>query len=123
MDIFSTIDVLDRHLRAFRNYEGETLLADYASDAPFFCANGVAKRADRDQPFFEALVFRNAKSSRRRRVPSWCSCGALTRARRATRRTAVDAGHPEGVAASMTEHRQRETGLRRVLLLTRRTLR
>jgi hypothetical protein len=40
----------------------------------------------------------------------------------AARRATVDAGYLEVVATSMTEHRQRETGLHRVPLLTRRTL-
>jgi len=41
MDILYTSDVLDRHLRAFSDYDVEALLADYASDAVPFVPAGL----------------------------------------------------------------------------------
>lgn len=121
MDILSTSYVLDRHLRAFGDYDVEERLADYASDAAFFVPTALLRGPDAIKPYFEALVSEcevGQAALRAELVQMWSTHNRATVARRTT----VDAGYLEVVATSMIEQRQRETGLHRVLLLTRRTL-
>lgn len=120
MDILSTGDVLDRHPRAFRDYDVQARLADYASDAASFAPTGLLRGPEAIKPFFEALVSEcevGQAALRAELVQMWSIHNSATVARRTT----VDAGYLEVVATSMIEHRQRETSLHRVLL-TRRTL-
>jgi ketosteroid isomerase-like protein len=61
----STSDVLDRHLKAFSEYNVEDVLADYSSDAVLFVPGGPLKGPQAIKPLFEALVseFRQPGSS------------------------------------------------------------
>ena len=61
MGILSTSDVLDRHLKAFSEYDVDGLLADYSSDAVLFIPTGLLKGPDAIKPLFEALVSEFAK--------------------------------------------------------------
>jgi ketosteroid isomerase-like protein len=61
----STSDVLDRHLKAFAEYNVDGVLADYSSDAVLFVPAGPLKGPKAIKPLFEALVseFRKPGSS------------------------------------------------------------
>jgi ketosteroid isomerase-like protein len=61
MKISSTSDVLDRHLKAFAEYDVDGLLADYSSDAVLFVPNGLLRGPNAIKPLFEALVSEFAK--------------------------------------------------------------
>ena len=61
MEILSTSDVLDRHLRAFAKFDVDGLLADYSSDAVLFVPTGLLKGPDAIRPMFEGLVSEFAK--------------------------------------------------------------
>ena len=57
----STSDVLDRHLKAFADYDLDGVLADYSSDAVLFVPTGPLKGPDAIKPLFQALVSEFAK--------------------------------------------------------------
>jgi ketosteroid isomerase-like protein len=59
----STSDVLDRHLKCFREKDVDGTLADYSSDAVLFLPTGPLKGPDAIKPFFQALVAEFAKPS------------------------------------------------------------
>ncbi len=61
MELLSTSDVLDRHLKAFAGYDVGGLLADYASDAVLFVPTGLLRGPHAIKPLFEALVSEFAK--------------------------------------------------------------
>ena len=61
MTMISTTDVLDRHLKAFAEYDLAGILADYSSDAVLFVPTGVLKGPDAIKPLFEALIAEFAK--------------------------------------------------------------
>ena len=57
----STSDVLDRHLKAFAEYDLDGVLADYSSDAVLFVPGGPLKGPNEIKPLFQALVSEFAK--------------------------------------------------------------
>jgi ketosteroid isomerase-like protein len=61
MKMVSASDVLDRHLRAFAEYDVEGVVADYSSDAVLFVPSGPLKGLRAIKPFFEALIAEFAK--------------------------------------------------------------
>jgi ketosteroid isomerase-like protein len=61
MEISSTSAVLDRHLKAFAEYDVDGLLADYSPDAVLFVPTGLLKGSGAIKPMFEALVSEFAK--------------------------------------------------------------
>ena len=52
----TTNDVLDQHLKSFRERDLDGLLADYSSDAVFFTPGSSLRGPDAIKPFFQALV-------------------------------------------------------------------
>ena len=52
MKTTSTSDVLDRHLKAFAEYDVDAVVADYLSDALLFAPNGPLKGPTRNQAPF-----------------------------------------------------------------------
>jgi|SRR5215831_13132677 len=56
MKMVSTSDVLDRHLKAFAEYDVDGVVADYSSDAVLFLPRGPLKGPAAIKPFFEALI-------------------------------------------------------------------
>ena len=65
MGIASTSDVLDRHLKAFADFDLDGILADYAADAILFTPKGPLKGPTAVKPLFQALFseFRKPGSS------------------------------------------------------------
>jgi hypothetical protein len=65
MPALSTSDVLDRHLKSFAEYDVDSVLADYSSDAVLFVPAGPLKGSDAIKPLFQSLVaeFRKPGSS------------------------------------------------------------
>jgi len=65
MNMLSTSDVLDRHLKAFAEYDIDGVLSDYSPDAILFAPTGPLKGPDAIKPLFEGLVseFRKPGSS------------------------------------------------------------
>lgn len=63
--MFSTSEVLDRHLKSFAELDVDGLVADYSPDAVFFVAEGPLKGPGAIRPLFEALIseFRRPGSS------------------------------------------------------------
>lgn len=59
--MFSTSDVLDRHLKAFAEYDLDGVLADYSPDAVLFVPNGTLKGADAIKPLFQGLISKFAR--------------------------------------------------------------
>ena len=59
--MLSTSDVLDRHLKAFGEYNLEGVLADYSSDTVLFTPDGPLKGLHAIKPLFQALVSEFAK--------------------------------------------------------------
>src|SRR5581483_6674721 len=111
----STIDVLDRHLRAFRDYDLEARLAAYPSNSAFFVRTGLLRVPDAIKPFFEAVVSEDGVGQAALRpelVRMWGGHNSAI----VGRRTTVDAGYPAVVGTSMIEQHQQKTGLHRVLL-------
>lgn len=56
MKAVDTSDVLDRHLKAFAEYDVDGVVADYSSDAILFLPNGPLKGTAAIKPFFEAII-------------------------------------------------------------------
>jgi ketosteroid isomerase-like protein len=56
MKTVSTSEVLDRHLKAFAEYDVEGVVSDYSSDAVLFVPKGPLKGLAAIKPFFEALI-------------------------------------------------------------------
>ena len=56
MKVMATSDVLDRHLKAFAEYNVDGVLEDYSSDAVLFIPTGLLKGPDAIKPLFEGLV-------------------------------------------------------------------
>jgi ketosteroid isomerase-like protein len=59
--MLSTSDVLDRHLKAFAEYDLDGVLADYSPDAVLFVPTGPLKGPDAIKPLFQALISEFAK--------------------------------------------------------------
>jgi ketosteroid isomerase-like protein len=57
----STSDVLDRLLRSFAEYDVESVLSDYSSDAVLFLPAGPLRGPAAIRPLFEGLVAEFAK--------------------------------------------------------------
>ena len=51
----TTNDVVDRHLKCFRENDLDGVLADYSSDAVLFIPGGLLKGPDAIKPFFQAF--------------------------------------------------------------------
>ncbi len=56
MELVSTNEVLDRHLKSFAEYDLDGVVADYSSDAVFFIPSGPLKGRDAIKRFFEPLI-------------------------------------------------------------------
>ncbi len=54
--MLSTSDVLDRHLKAFGEYDVDGVLADYSPDAVLFVPTGPLRGPQAIKPLFDALV-------------------------------------------------------------------
>jgi ketosteroid isomerase-like protein len=52
----STREILDRHLKAFFEYDIEGVLADYGKDIVFFTASGPLKGVEAVKSLFETLI-------------------------------------------------------------------
>jgi ketosteroid isomerase-like protein len=61
MDMVSTSDVLDRHLKSLAEYDVDNVLPDYAPDALLFTPKGPLTGPDAIKPLFEALISELAK--------------------------------------------------------------
>jgi ketosteroid isomerase-like protein len=61
MQMLSTSEVLDRHLKSFAEYDLDGVLADYSPDAVLFVPSGPLKGPEAIKPLFEALVSEFAK--------------------------------------------------------------
>ncbi len=57
----TTSDVLDRHLKCFRENDLEGVVADYSSDAVLFVPDGPLKGPEAIKPFFQAFLAEFAK--------------------------------------------------------------
>ena len=55
--MLSTSEVLDRHLKAFAEYDLDGVLADYSRDAVLFVPTGPLKGPDAIKTLFQALIF------------------------------------------------------------------
>jgi len=56
MKMVNTSDVLDRHLKAFAEYDLDGVVADYSANAVLFVAKGPLKGPAAIKPFFEGLI-------------------------------------------------------------------
>ena len=120
MDILSRSDVPDRHLTPFRDYDVEARLAHCASDGAPLLPTVLLTGSAATERFFEALVSEcevGQAAFHAELVQMW----SIQKSATAAPRTKVDVGCPEVVPTSTIEHRQGETGLHRLLPLTRRT--
>src|SRR5262249_25297611 len=63
MEMVSTSDVLDRHMKAFVERDLDGVVADYSPDAVLFVLSGPLKGPDAIKPFFEAFISEFAKPS------------------------------------------------------------
>jgi ketosteroid isomerase-like protein len=61
MKTVSTSDVLDRHLKAFADYDVAGVVADYSSDAVLFVPCGPLKGPHAIKPLFETLISQFSK--------------------------------------------------------------
>jgi ketosteroid isomerase-like protein len=52
----TTREILDRHLKAFFQYDINGVLSDYRKDAVFFTANGPLNGVEAIRPLFETLI-------------------------------------------------------------------
>ena len=52
----STREILDRHLKAFFEYDIKGVLSDYGKDIVFFTANGPLQGVEAVRPLFETLI-------------------------------------------------------------------
>jgi len=52
----TTREILDRHLKAFFQYDISGVLSDYGKDAVFFTANGPLNGVEAIRPLFETLI-------------------------------------------------------------------
>jgi ketosteroid isomerase-like protein len=52
----STKDVINHHLKAFRELDLKGVLSDYAPNAVFFTQNGPLKGVDAIRPLFEGMI-------------------------------------------------------------------
>jgi ketosteroid isomerase-like protein len=59
--MLSTSEVLDRHLKAFAEYDLDGVLADYSRDAVLFVPTGPLKGPDAIKTLFQALISEFAK--------------------------------------------------------------
>jgi ketosteroid isomerase-like protein len=57
----TTNDVLDNHLKCFRENDLDGVLADYSSDVVLFTLDGPLKGPDAIKPFFQAFFSEFAK--------------------------------------------------------------
>ncbi len=57
----TTNDVLDQHLKSFRENDLDGVLADYSSDAVLFTPGRPLKGLDAIKPFFQAFLSEFAK--------------------------------------------------------------
>ena len=57
----TTSDVLDRHLKCFRDNDLDGVVADYSSDAVLFVPGKLLKGRDAIKPFFQAFFVEFAK--------------------------------------------------------------
>ncbi len=54
--LFSTKDILERHLKYFGKLDLNGILSDYAPDAIMFTANGPFRGVDQIRPLFQSLI-------------------------------------------------------------------
>jgi ketosteroid isomerase-like protein len=59
--MLSTGDVLDRHLKAFAEYDLDGVLADYSPDAVLFVPTGPLKGPEAIKPLLQTLISEFAK--------------------------------------------------------------
>ena len=59
--MFSTGEVLDRHLKSFADRDLEGVLADYSPNAVLFVPTGMLKGPNEIKPLFETLISEFAK--------------------------------------------------------------
>jgi ketosteroid isomerase-like protein len=61
MNLLSTSDVLDRHLKSFSEHDVDGVVADYSPDAVLFLPTGPLKGPDAIKPLFQTLISEFAK--------------------------------------------------------------
>jgi ketosteroid isomerase-like protein len=54
--MYSTKEVIDRHLRSFAELDLNGVLADYAPGAVLFTSNGALRGVEQIKPLFQALM-------------------------------------------------------------------
>ena len=54
--MYSTKEVLDRHLRSFAERDLKRILSDYAPGAVLFTSNGPLRGVEQIKPLFQALI-------------------------------------------------------------------